>query len=372
MRSMGRHSPTKPPRHAATLKRLKRRNLQAGAPPGTLANTVPDEGQSTQPVQIQVCDFGPDAVRERTVKAEDIAGLECSGPVTWIHTSGVQDATALAAIGKRFGVHPLVLEDITHTDQRPKLEDYDGTLYLVLRALKWDQVRGFEDEQVSIVFQPGVVLSFDERSPDPFEAIRERLRNNKGLIRSLGADYLVYTFVDVLIDQYFLVLERAGEHLEGLEQQILDSPDALTTSAVNAARRDLLSLRRAVWPAREAVLALQRQASDIVKPGTLPYLRDAYDHLVQVIETVEIYRDMAGHLLDIYLSSLSHRMNEAMRVLTVIATIFIPLTFISGVYGMNFKYMPELDSPWGYPGALTLMAIVAGGLLVYFRRQRWI
>ena len=369
---MARHSPAKPRRHAATLSRLKRRNLHAGAPPGTLANTAPDEGQAAQPVQIRVCDFGPDTVRERAVEVAEIAGLECPGPVTWIHTSGVHDAAALAAIGKRFGVHPLVLEDITHTDQRPKLEDYDGALYLVLRALTWDHERGAEDEQVSIVFRPGLVLTFDERSPDPFEAIRDRIRGGKGIVRKLGADYLVYTFVDVLIDKYFLVLERVGEHLESLERQVLDNPDAMTTGAVNAVRRDLLNLRRAVWPAREAISALQRQAKEIIQPATLPYLRDAYDHLVQVIETVEIYRDMAGHLLDIYLSSLSHRMNEAMRVLTVIATIFIPLTFISGVYGMNFKYMPELDSPWGYPGALALMALVAGGLLVYFRRRRWI
>lgn len=300
-------------------------------------------------VRVDVIDYGPTSIEERIVDAGGIEHLECRGPHTWIHVSGVHDATILQALGRRFGIHPLILEDITHTDQRAKLEDYDDDVYLVFRALHWHDDHGLDDEQISILLRPGLLITFEERDPAAFATIRERLRHAKGPIRQAGADYLAYSLIDVLIDRYFVVLEHLGEHLERLERRILEEPDGLTTTVLHDTRHELLNLRRAVWPARDAILALQRQGEPLVRPATLPYLRDAYDHVVQVIETVEIYRDMAGHQLDIYLSSLSHRMNEAMRVLTVIATIFIPLTFIAGVYGMNFRYMPELEHPGAIP-----------------------
>lgn len=235
-----------------------------------------------------------------------------------------------------------------------------------------DSDGGFRSEQVSLVLGSGYVLSFQEQPGDVFERIRERLRAGVGRIRTEGADYLFYALLDAIIDGYFAVIEVFGERIEGIEEEVVTEPDRETLQGIYALKRSLIALRRAVWPLRDVVAELERGESPLIGEPTLVYFRDAYDHTIEVAETVETYREMMSGTLDVYLSSQSSRMNEIMKVLTIIATIFIPLTFIAGVYGMNFAYMPEISHPWGYPLALASMAAVAGVMLLYFRKRGWI
>ena len=226
-------------------------------------------------------------------------------------------------------------------------------------------------DQVSLILGPNFVVSFKEKEADVFKPLRDRLRTGKGRIRKLGADYLAYSMMDAIVDQYFVILEKLGERFEDLEDQIVVSPEPTSLSTIYNLKRDMLFLRKSVWPLREAISSLQRLDSHLISESTKIYFRDVYDHTIQVIENVETFRDMSASLLDTYLSSLSNRLNEVMKVLTVISTIFIPLTFIVGLYGMNFKYMPELESPWGYPLVISLMIVVALVMLTYFKKRRW-
>jgi magnesium transporter len=280
----------------------------------------------------------------------------------------------LEQLGERFGLHPLVVEDILNTDQRPKLEDYGEYLFIVLKShYHSDGESGdAEIEQISLVLGPNYVLSFQERAGDEFEPVRERIRSNKGRVRRQGADYLAYSLIDLIADTYFLVLERLGERMETLEEELVTDPTTETLQAIHKLKREMVFLRKSIWPLREVIGALERGESPLIQDTTGVYLRDVYDHIIQVIDTVETYRDMLSGMLDIYLSSVSNRMNEVMKVLTIIATIFIPLTFVAGVYGMNFKHMPELEWPWAYPLVWLAMIIIAGLMVAYFRRKRWL
>jgi magnesium transporter len=273
-----------------------------------------------------------------------------------------------------FRLHPLVLEDILNTDQRPKMEDYGDYLYIVLKTLFMAGNLGdeVESEQVSLILGRNFVLSFQEKENPLFEPIRERLRSGKGRLRKMGPDYLVHAVLDAIIDHYFVVLEKLGEKIEFLEEEVVIQPTPSTLQAAHQLKREMIFLRKAVWPLREVIDSLERGESYLIKESTVIYLRDIYDHTIQVIDNIETFRDMLSGMMDIYLSSISNRMNEIMKVLTLIATIFIPLTFIVGSYGMNFKYMPELSWPWGYPLVMALMLVVAIFMLIYFRRKKWI
>ena len=255
--------------------------------------------------------------------------------------------------GSATDFHPLVLEDILNTDQRPKMEEYGDYLYIVLKMLH-DKGKGnqIEAEQVSLVLGPNFVFSFQESGGDVFDQIRERLRTGKGRLRKMGADYLAYTLVDAIVDYYFVILEKLGERIELLEEELVAHPRTETLKEIHTLKREMIFLRKAVWPLREVISGLQRGESPLVQKTTGIYLRDVYDHTIQVIDTIETFRDMLSGVLDIYLSSVSNRLNPVMKVLTIIATVFMPLTFLAGVYGMNFKYMPELEWRWGYPVAL--------------------
>ena len=272
------------------------------------------------------------------------------------------------AIGDAVGLHPLTLEDIANTHQRPKIEDYGDYLYVAVRMLAPEGIGGFRSEQVSLVLGKNCVVSFEEEPGGTFERIRERLHAGTGRLRGEGADYLFYALLDAIVDEYFDVIEEFGERIEAVEEEVVADPDRETLQAIYALKRSLITLRRSVWPLRDVVAELERGDSPLILDSTLVYLRDVYDHTIEVAETVETYRDMMSGTLDVYLSSQSSRMNEIMKVLTIIATIFIPLTFIAGVYGMNFAYMPEIRHPWGYPAALTSMAAVAGAMLLYFKK----
>ncbi|HAF71444.1 MAG: Magnesium transport protein CorA [Acetothermia bacterium 64_32] len=349
------------------LKPVRGRARKAGTPPGTLPEGLPEAGE----VSIRLIAYSHEKLAERELPPEGIRGTRPQEGVLWLDIIG-HDRRTLAACGEAFGLHPLLLEDIATPGQRPKLEDYGDFLFLVLSMLKVGQEDEVEEEQVSFVLGPSWLISVQEREGDVFEPVRERIRAGKGRIRGEGADYLLYSLVDAVVDGYFLVLESLGEGLEGLEEEVLGAPVPETAAGIHRLKRELLFVRKGVWPLRETIGGLLRLESPLISNDTRPFLRDVYDHTIQVIDTVETLRDMVTGLLDIYLTSVSNRMNEVMKVLTVIATLFMPLTFIAGIYGMNFQYMPELSWRWGYFGVLGLMALLALGMLVYFRRKRWL
>lgn len=343
-----------------------------GSSPGLLA-AVPE---SPHPV-MRVIAYGPEEVIERTV--EDIADVRAMigrKPVTWVNVDGLGDVDTIQRIGEAFSVHRLALEDVVRVHQRPKVEEYAEHIFIVLRI---PQMNGRADtEQVSIFLGGDYVLTFQERPGDCFDAIRERLRRDRGRIRESGCDYLAYALIDAVIDAYFPVLEAYGEAVEDLEDELTAHADREIAKRVHMVKRDLLNLRRAIWPLREMINTLIRDRSPRITESTAIYLRDCYDHAIQLLDIVETYRDIASGLLDLYLSSVSTRLNEVIKVLTIIATIFIPLGFVAGVYGMNFDRqaspfnMPELSWTYGYPFALGIMAAVAGGLLYYFYRRGWV
>jgi len=296
-----------------------------------------------------------------------------SSTVTWIDIVGIHEPEPIRTLGERFGFHPLVLEDILNTSQRPKVDDYGKHLYIVLKMLRWDDAENdMIFEQVSLIVGPNFVFSFQEKPGDLFDEIRDRLRNAKGRIRSLGADYLAYSLLDAIVDGYFKVLEDLGENTEALQHETMTNPSKDTLKRIYHLRQEALIVRRAIWPARELAGALERIESPLVHRNLKPYFRDLYDHVVQVIDTTETFREMLSVLLETYLSSLSNRLNEVMKVLTIIATIFMPLTFITGFYGMNFKHMPEFDWPWGYPFVWAVLLSSFAAMLLYFHRKKWI
>jgi magnesium transporter len=329
--------------------------------------------------RITVIDYDDQNYHE--AEAKDVA--ECfhflqKSTVTWINIDGLHQLDVLEKLGACYGIHPLVLEDIL-TDQRPKVEDYDDYIFIVLKMLYYDE-SGDEEmgdskldrDQVSMILGPNFIISFKEKEVDVFNPLRDRLRMSKGRIRKQGADYLAYSMIDSIVDHYFVIMEKLGERFEDLEDAVVANPEPGVLPTIYNLKRDMLFLRKSVWPLREAISRLQRTDSPLVTEATKLYLRDVYDHTIQVIENVETFRDMSASLLETYLSSLSNKLNEIIKLLTIISTIFIPLTFLAGLYGMNFRYMPELESPLGYPSVLVLMLLVVLVMMGYFWRKKWI
>jgi magnesium transporter len=325
-------------------------------------------------VKLSVINYDSANFHEKEVKnVEEAFSYRDKSSVTWLNIDGVHQPEIIEQIGKHFGIHPLVLEDIANTGQRPKMEDFDEYIFVALRMLRFDEKENeTKTEQVSIILGRGFAISFQEKEGDVFDTIRERLRNNKGKIRKMGADYLAYALIDAIVDNYFMILEKLGETIEDIEDKLVTIPTAETLRAIHDLKREMIFLRKSVWPLREVISRLERSESALIHKSTCIYLRDVYDHTIQVMDSVETFRDMLSGMLDIYLSSVSNRMNEVMKVLTVVATIFIPLTFLAGVYGMNFRYMPELGLTWSYPLVLILMFTLALLMVVYFRRKKWI
>lgn len=353
-----------------------RKRAAPGAAPGVL---VADPAAAA--TRIRLMAVAADGVREVAEAAPDaVAAMRQGAGLLWVDVAGLADHTAIQAVAGAFGLHPLAVEDITNTHQRPKAEAYAGHLFIVFRLL--EPGGPIDGEQVSMVVGRGHVLTFREgpsvaAGADAFEPVRERLRRGRGRLREEGADYLAYALIDVAVDGYFPALEAMGEVLEALEDAVVERPVRRHVEDLHRIKRDLLALRRAVWPMREMLNALLRDGVPEVTATTRPYLRDAYDHVVQLMDIIETYREIASGLLDVYLSSLSARLNEVMKVLTIIATIFMPMSFVASLYGMNFATehpwnMPELNWPLGYPWALAVMAAIALGLLWYFRRKGWL
>jgi magnesium transporter len=351
-------------------KYFRKRGKAIGLTPGTPLYTGEEKEEK---VRITLIDYNADQFLEKEISAaEDCFVCRDSSSVSWINLDGIHDTSLIENLGLHFDLHPLVMEDITNSWQRPKMESYDHFLYVVVKMLSYDEPnREVTGEQVSFILGKHVVLSFQERPGDIFEPVRERIRTGKGRIRRMGPDYLVYALLDTIVDQYFVILEKVGEHIEELEEAVVSDPRPETLHEIHKLKREMIFLRKSIWPLRELVNGLEREESSLVTKPTLRYLRDAYDHTIQVIDTVETFRDMLSGMHDTYLSSISNRMNEIMKVLTIIATIFIPLTFIAGIYGMNFEFMPELKWPWAYPAVWFVMLLLAGFMVLYFRRKRW-
>jgi len=353
------------------LKLNHRRSRKAGLPPGSLVHVGEKKSERTK---ITIMDYDGKAFQEKEAKSvEECFSFKETATVTWINIDGVHDSELVGKLGSHFGVHPLILEDIMTTAQRPKMEDLGDYIYVVLRMLTCEKDKdGVFSEQVSLILGPNFVISFQESAGgDVFDPVRDRIRTGKGRLRTLGPDYLAYALIDAIVDNYFLVLEKIGERVEVLEEDLVTNPNQETLHEMHALKREMIYVRRSVWPLREVISGLERAESPLIKQTTGIFLRDVYDHTIQVIDTVETYRDMLSGMLDIYLSSVSNRMNQVMKVLTIIATIFIPLTFLAGVYGMNFKFMPELEWRWGYFVIVGIMLAVGITMLIIFRRKKW-
>jgi magnesium transporter len=341
---------------------------KTGAPPGTIMYSGKD---TTERVKITLIEYNETDFIEKDFYNLD-ACLECVNPdmVKWINVDGIHKVDLIEAIGKRFDIHPLTLEDIVNTSQRSKTEDYDSYVVSIMKMIYYDtEIRS---EQLSVILMEGMVISFQEiHGGDAFDMIRNRLRQGKGRVRRMGADYLAYALLDAVVDCYFNILEKIGDKIEFLEEEVMDEPTKKTLEQIHHMKREMIFLRKAVWPMRELINNLERSETELIKPSTDIYLRDLHDHALRVIDTVETFRDLLSGMMDIYLSSVSNRMNEIMKVLTIITTIFVPVTFIVGLYGMNFEFMPELHSRWGYPVTLIVIICTIITLLFYFRRKKW-
>jgi magnesium transporter len=349
---------------------VRKRSIKAGLPPGTLIHIG---RRHAEKAKILLCEYGESHFQEREIGSlEKILPLSDGTAVAWIHIDGLQEIPLLEQIGSAFGLHPLILEDILNTEQRPKSEDHGDYLYIVLKLFHEGTGGVLIPEQVSIVLGPNWLISLQEKRGSLFDPIRERLRNEKGRLRKAGADYLAHALLDAIVDSYFVVLDTFGEQIESLEGALIGRPSPLTLQAIQALKREIIALRKSVWPLREMLGGLGRSDSQLIRAPSVPYFRDVYDHTVQVIDTIETYREMLSGMLEIYLSSISNRMNEIMKVLTIIATVFMPLTFLVGVYGTNFKYLPELEWRWGYFALWGVMICIAVFMLVVFRRKKWL
>jgi magnesium transporter len=361
---------------AVSPRRRRRHRSHRRSAPGTPPGTLTADPDAPAPV-IHVMAYGPEQYTERELTdPQSVTDFLGKWPVTWMNVYGLGNTTVLAEIGKLFELHPLALEDVVNRHQRAKVEQYGPNQFIVAHMVTLGE--HVDTEQLSLFLGPNFVLTFEERPGDCLDSVRERIRTGTGRLRTTGPDYLAYALLDTVIDAYFPVLEHYGERLETLEDDVIRQPDNDTLGRVHAVKQDLLTLRRMIWPLRDAINSLMRETDSLITKETRLYLRDCYDHVIRVIDLLETYREVGSGLMDVYLSSVSNRMNEVMKVLTIIATIFIPLSFIAGLYGMNFSHdrspwnMPELSWYFGYPFALLLMAIVAGGLLLFFRHRGWL
>jgi magnesium transporter len=351
----------------------KKRSTKSGLPPGTLVHI--GETKIASP-SITLLDYDENGVRESEATTTDLADkIRLARGIKWVNLNGLSDSAMLERIGGCFDLHSLVLEDILNTEQRSKLEDYGNYLYLVLKTFRYEN-KGAEEKiecnQISLVLGKNFVLSFLEADGAQFGSVRERLHSGKGQIRKLGADFLMYCLIDAIVDSYFVILERLDEKTEVLETELMAHPRPRTLHSIYRLKREGGFLRKLLWPLREVISSLQRGDSPLFTRNTLLYLRDVYDHTIHIIESVESLRDLTAGMLDIYISSVSYRMSTVMKVLTVITTIFMPLSLIAGIYGMNFQYLPGLGWEWGFFAVLGAMAMISAGMLALFRWKKWL
>ncbi|MEA3187907.1 MAG: magnesium transporter [Chthoniobacter sp.] len=348
--------------------------------PGTAPATLVTSETLAVPAVITLIEYDATGIDERKVeRVEDIFVCKTNGKISWINIDGVCDGEMLRKIGTHFGLHPLALEDVQNIGQRPKIEEYADHFFIVTKMVYCDGKKDVSFEHVSMFLGKDFLITFQEEGTrDVFDPVRTRLRNARGFARTMGHDYLAYALLDSIVDHFFPVLEDIGEMIEELEDELLVHPTRECVGRLHDLKRTLLQLRRAAWPERELVNTMSRDESGLVSHETKLFLRDCYDHTIQIMDVIESYRDLTAGMMDLYLSSLGMRTNEIMRVLTVVTTIFIPLTFIAGIYGMNFDTaaspynMPELKHPYGYPICVAVMALIAVAMLAFFRRKKWL
>lgn len=344
---------------------------KTGLPPGSLVHI----GEETDlKVSVTILDYDEEKVQEISVdQIEECGPFKDRPTVTWINVDGVHNIDLIEGIGRQYDLHPLLLEDILNTEHRPKAQEFDNYAFFTFKILMHDEEQeGIVSEQVSIVFGQNWVISFQEKPEDVFDPVRERIKSGKGRLRRRGADYLVYVLIDTVVDNYFTVVERLDGQIESLENAVLSEADDDTPTIIQQLKKKLILLRKSIMPLRDAVGYLEKGESEWVDPSTTKYLRDVYDHIIHILDSLDTYRDVLTSLMDSFASHLSNRMNQVMKLLTIIATIFIPLTFIAGIYGMNFQYMPELGWKWAYPAIWALIIVIFTGMMIFFRRRKWI
>jgi magnesium transporter len=349
---------------------VKERSVKSGLPPGTLIHIGE---KSDREIRVSVIDYGKTRFEEKEIKVlKECFYYTDPSIISWINVEGLHEIEVIREVGGCQGLHPLVMEDILNTDQRPKVEDYGDYLYIVLRMFSNGKGGEIASEQVSIILGANFVISFQEGiRGDVFDPVRERIRSDTSKLRSMGADYLAYSLMDAIVDNYFVVLEETGEKIEALEEEVVADPSLETVRKLYKLKREIIFLRKGIWPLREVLAAMTRRDSKLISDPVGIYLRDVYDHVIQVIDIIEVSRDMLSGMLEIYLTSSNNRLNEVMKLLTVIATIFMPLSFLASLWGMNFRTMPELEMRWGYPAALCFMFSVALAMVLWFRKKRW-
>ncbi len=355
-----------------SLKKLVwKREKKTGLPPGTPIFIGEKKAVETK---ITLLDYDDIRFQQKDVReVEECFPFKETSTVTWINIDGLHDVEVIERLGENFDIHPLVLEDIVNTQQRPKMEEIGHQIFIVIKMLSYDEEKNeTQVEQVSLILGENYVISFQEREGDIFNSLRERIRSGKGRIRKMGSDYLAYALLDAVVDHYFIILEKDGEKIEALEEKVVTDPKPDTLQEIHKLKREMIFLRRSVWPLRELINGLEKGESSLIDKSTRIYLRDVYDHTIQVIDTLETYRDMLSGMHDTYLSSVSNRMNEVMKILTIVATIFIPLTFIAGIYGMNFEFMPELGWRWAYFAVWGVILIIAVLMVIFFRKKKWL
>jgi magnesium transporter len=349
----------------------KSHNKKAGSPPGTLVHIGEPK---TDNVQITSVDYTIEQIQKHQVgRIEDLFPLLDSDTNTWIDIVGIHDTSLMEALGTHFGIHPLTLEDILNTGHRPKTEDFDTYVYIVLKMFQYKEDEHMViSEQVSIILGSRFVMTFQEAPGDVFTPVRDRMHKGKGRIRRRGCDYLAYALIDAIVDQYFYIMEKIGERIEDLEEKLSEDPQIDVIQQIHDLKREVIYLRKQVWPMRDMLSRLTKGEFDLIQEENTIYFGDVYDHITQLIDTNESYRDVLSGLLDLYLSTISNRMNQVMKVLTIVATIFIPITFIAGIYGMNFKYMPELEWPWGYGAIWGVMSAIVVCMVIIFKKNKWL
>jgi magnesium transporter len=351
---------------------IKRTSGKKGMPPGSLVHIGEKRQEHTR---ITVMDYEGERFAERT--PEDLATvlpLRDAPTTSWINIDGVHDTALIEDLGRHFRIHPLTLEDTVNTAQRPKMEEFDDYIYVVLKMVQYDTTAGrMLAEQVSLVLGRNYLISFQEVEGDVFDAVRERIRRGRGRIRRAGADYLAYALIDSVVDNYYLVLEHLDESIEEIEAQLYDADDGTALlHDIFRLKQEMIYLRKQIWPLREMLSRLQKTDHQLVQDQNRVFFADVYDHLVQGLEVVDSLRDVLSGLQDLYISLNSQRMNEVMKVLTIIATIFIPTSFVAGIYGMNFEVMPELKWRWGYLAVWVLFGVMIAGMLAFFKRRKWL
>ena len=350
---------------------IKTRGKSAGSPPGTLVHI----GEAkTDIVQINAIHYTAGTMQSSAVDTiEDIGPPEDPATCTWIDVVGIHDISKMEAIGDRFNLHPLTLEDILNTGHRPKAEELEDYVFIVLKMLRYDDAtHEVISEQVSLILGAGYVVTFQEAPGDVFTPVRERISRGKGRLRKRSADYLAYALIDAVVDQYFYIMEKIGERIEDMEELLTDHPESDLIQQIHALKREAIYLRKQIWPMRDMLSRLTKGEFGLIREENIIFYRDVYDHIAQLIDTNESYRDVLSGMLDLYLSTVSNRMNQVMKVLTIVATIFIPITFIAGIYGMNFKNMPELEWPWGYGAVWGVMIVMVVIMISIFKKNKWL